>query len=129
MYNTHILKFPTCDSLRSDGSHLATFPGISWMCSTGSPSNRGFRTSAILPGRRFLRSTEQGLLLVPFFHTATMQNRAFSVVGLSLWNGLSLALRLFPRIVSNSFYAHLKTFILGLTGTKALLSSRLEGAL
>src|SRR6218665_3525442 len=79
-------------------------------------------TTMGIPGRRSLRSTEQGLVLVPFAHTATMQNRAFSVVGLSLWNGLSLALRLFPRIVSNSFYAHLKTFILGLTGTKALLS-------
>jgi len=31
------------------------------------------------------------------------QNRAFSVVGPSLWNGLSLALRLYPRILPNSF--------------------------
>src|SRR6218665_2746809 len=76
-----------------------------------------------------LRSTEQGLLLVPFAHTATMQNRAFSVVGPSLWNGLSLALRLFPGIVSNSFYAHLKTFLFGVLESGALLSSRLEGAL
>src|SRR6218665_983727 len=69
-----------------------------------------------IPGRHSLRSTEQGLLLVAFAHTATMQNRAFSVVGPSLWNVLSLALRLFPRIVSNSFYTHLKTFLFGRTG-------------
>jgi len=69
-----------------------------------------------IPGRRHLRSTEQGLILVPFAHTATMQNRACSVVGPLLWNGLSLALRLFPGIVSNSFYAHLKTFLFGRTG-------------
>jgi len=42
-------------------------------------------------------------LIVPFAHTATKQNRAFSVVDSSLWNGLSLALRLFLRIASNSF--------------------------
>src|SRR6218665_3412394 len=71
------------------------------------------RTTMGIPGRRSLRSTEQGLLLVPSAHTATMQNRAFSVVGPSLWSGVSLALRLFPRIVSNSFYAHLKTFLFG----------------
>src|SRR6218665_3554653 len=70
-------------------------------------------TTMGIPGHRSLRSTEQGLLLVPFAHTAIMQNRAFSVVGPSLWNGLSLALRLFPRIVSNSFYAYLKTFLFG----------------
>ena len=53
-----------------------------------------------------------GFLLVPFAHTAIMQNRAFSVVGPSLWNGLSL----YPRILSNSFYAHLKTFLFSRTG-------------
>src|SRR6218665_3148136 len=73
-------------------------------------------TTMGIPGRRSLRSTEQGLLLVPFAHTAIMQNRALSVVGPSLWNGLSLALRLFTRIASNSFYAHLKTFLFGRTG-------------
>ena len=73
-------------------------------------------TTMGIPGRRSLRSIGQGLLLVPFAHTAIMQNRAFSVVGPSLWNGLSMALQLFHRIVSNSFYAHLKTFLFGRTG-------------
>ena len=59
--------------------------------------------------RRSFRSTEQGALIIPFARTTTKQNRVFSLVGLSVWNWLlSLALRLFPRILSNSFYDHLK---------------------
>jgi len=57
------------------------------------------------PGRRSLRSTERGVLMVPFARTATKQNRAFTVVGPSLWNWLPLALRLHPRIHSESFYS------------------------
>src|SRR6218665_1360794 len=43
------------------------------------------------PGTRgcsSLRSSEQGLLFVPFARTSTTQARAFSVVGPSVWNGL-----------------------------------------
>ena len=61
------------------------------------------------PGRRSLRSAEGGTLMVPFARTATMQRRAFSVVGPSLWNGLPITLRLFPRTLSDTFYSHLKT--------------------
>src|SRR5688572_15352964 len=52
------------------------------------------------PGRRCLRSTERGVLIVPFARTATKQNRAFSVVGPSPFGA-----RLHPRIHSESFYA------------------------
>jgi len=34
-----------------------------------------------IPGRRSLRSTERGFLIVVFAHKTTKQNRAFSVVG------------------------------------------------
>ena len=68
------------------------------------------------PGRRSLRSTERGVLMVPFARTATKQNRAFSVVGPSLWNGLPLTLRLHPRIHSESFYTCLKTVLFSRTG-------------
>src|SRR6218665_1101596 len=44
----------------------------------------------------------------------------------SLWNGLSLVLRLFPRIVSNSFYAHLKLSFLAVLESGALLRSAIE---
>src|SRR5688572_9727860 len=51
-------------------------------------------------GSRSFRSSEQGLLLVAFAKTSTVQNCAFSVVGPSTWNGLPLELRLFPRTYS-----------------------------
>jgi len=51
-------------------------------------------------GSRSFRSSEQGLLLVAFAKTSTVQNCAFSVVGPSTWNGLPLELRLFPRAYS-----------------------------
>ena len=68
-------------------------------------------TTMGIPSRRSLRSAERGFLIVPFARTTTTkQNRSFSTDGPSLWNGLSLALRLYPWIPSNSFYANLKTF-------------------
>src|SRR6218665_4178857 len=61
-------------------------------------------TTMGIPGRRSLCSTERGFLIIPFAHTTTKQNRVFSVVGPSLWNGLSLALRLYPRVLSFFIY-------------------------
>ena len=54
-------------------------------------------TTLSVPGCHSLHSTEQGFVIVFFAHTTTNQNFTFSVVGPLLWNGLSLALRLFPR--------------------------------
>ena len=63
-------------------------------------------TSAV-SDRRSLRSTDQGLLLVPFARSAAKQRRAFSVV----WNGLPAELRLFPRSLVDTFCTHLKTWV------------------
>src|SRR6218665_1180193 len=66
------------------------------------------------PGTRgcsSLRSSEQGLLFVPFARTSTTQARAFSVVGPSVWNGLPLSQILLPRILSDTFYSSLKTLL------------------
>src|SRR6218665_3397328 len=52
---------------------------------------------------RSLRSSQQGLLLVPFARTSTKQIRAFSVVGPSTWNGLPSELRIFNRTTSPAF--------------------------
>jgi len=71
-------------------------------------------TTMRMPGLHSLHSNEQGFLIIPFAHTTTKQNHAFSVVDPLLWNGLSLTLLLFPRIVS--FYTHVKPFLFGLTG-------------
>ena len=57
-----------------------------------------------------LLATERGFLIVLFAHATIKQSPAISVAGLSLWNGLSLALGLFPRIVSNSFLRSAKNF-------------------
>src|SRR6218665_1023145 len=47
-----------------------------------------------------LRSSQQGLLLVPFAHTSTKQIRTFSVVDPSTWNNLPSELRIFNRTLS-----------------------------
>src|SRR5688572_26309897 len=47
--------------------------------------------------------TEKGVLLVSFARTATMKNRAFSVVGPVVWNTLPLDLRLHTETLSESF--------------------------
>src|SRR6218665_3959167 len=49
---------------------------------------------------RSFRSTQQGLLLVPFARTAANQIRAFSVVGPSTWNGLPSELRIYSPAIS-----------------------------
>lgn len=67
-------------------------------------------------GSRSLRSSAQGLLLVPFARTSTAQNRAFSVVGPSTWNSLPLELRLFPRTLSPLLFSHLKTVLFSRAG-------------
>src|SRR6218665_1649155 len=46
-----------------------------------------------LPGRRSLRSAEQGDLVVPRVRLATAQRRSFAVVGPSFWNALPSRLR------------------------------------
>ena len=51
------------------------------------------------------------LLGVQFARTASMQRRAFSVVGPTAWDDLPSFLRLSPRIHSSSFYTLLKTFL------------------
>ena len=80
-------------------------------------------------GSRSLRSSEQGLLLVPFARTSTMQNRAFSVGAprpgvASLW---SFALFLGPSLPRSLLT--LKLFFLAVLESGAPLSSFLEGAL
>src|SRR6218665_2270551 len=76
-------------------------------------------------GRSSLRSSEQGLLFVPFLRTSTTQSSAFSVVGPSVWNGLPLSQRLLLRILSDTFSSSPKLFSLAVQGSGPLLSSNL----
>ena len=48
--------------------------------------------------------------------TAAMQNRAFSVVGARVWNDLPQELPLFPRLCTDTFLGHLKTYLFVRTG-------------
>src|SRR6218665_2181795 len=65
---------------------------------------------------RSLRSSQQGLLLVPLDRKSTKQTRAFSVVGPSTWNGLPPELRIFNRTTSPAFFSHLKTALFDRAG-------------
>jgi len=65
---------------------------------------------------RSMRSSERGLLSVPFAHATTMQSRASSVVAPKVWNGLLPALHLIPRTLSDAFYNQLKTVLFDCAG-------------
>src|SRR6218665_859930 len=65
---------------------------------------------------RYLRSSERGLLSVPFARTTIMQSRACSVVAPMVWNSLPPALRLLPRTLSDTFYNQLKTVLFDRAG-------------
>ena len=65
-----------------------------------------------LPGRRSLRSAEQGDLVVPRVRLATAQRRSFAVVGPYFWNALPS--RLHSELLALSlplFRSHLKTIL------------------
>jgi len=62
-----------------------------------------------LPGRRALRSSVTGQLLVLRAKTATRQRHTFSIVGPSTWNGLPLEIRLLPKNNESAFCRLLKT--------------------
>jgi len=57
-----------------------------------------------------------GVLCVHVARNSTRQTLALSVVGPSVWNRLQLALRLFPMILSDTFYSSLKTALLAIQG-------------
>src|ERR1043165_6699794 len=80
-------------------------------------------------GRRSLRSTERGVLMVPFARTATKQNRAFSVVGPSLGTGSLWHCDCIPESTLNLSILASKLSFSAMLGSGALLSSNLEGAL
>jgi len=64
-----------------------------------------------IQGRHPQCFTEKGVLLVSFARTATMKNRAYSVVGPVVWNALPLDLRLHTETLSESFLNELKTVL------------------
>jgi len=62
------------------------------------------------------KAAERGVLVVPFARTASMQNRAFSVADPKVCNGITQELRLLPRLCTDTFLGHLRTYLFVRTG-------------
>src|SRR6218665_2039992 len=87
---------------------------IAWRCILGVAPvylSELFVLSSSCPGRRSLLSAFRGDYLIPYSYTAIKQNRAFSMAGPSIWNGLPFELRSLPGDFSSSFHSLLKTFL------------------
>ena len=111
----HICEFmrDTFIGFQSPHHILSRGSTIAWRCILGvAPAylSELLVFSSSCPGRQSLRSTSCVDYLIPCSYTATKQNRAFSVPGPSIWNGLPLKLRTLPRDLSSSFHSLLKTF-------------------
>src|SRR6218665_1591724 len=103
-----------------------------WRCLLGlAPFNLRVLCRPLLGAMSFrsLRSSQQGLLLVPFARTSTKQSRAFSVVGPSIWNGLPSQFRIFPKALSPAFFLNSRLLFLAVLESGVPLSSSLEEAL
>src|SRR6218665_2427020 len=102
-------------SLLSSGFHIGLFPwpGAAYLALLLFT----FVSSVVLSmSSRSLRSSQQGLLLVPFARTSAKQSRSFSVVGLSIWKELPSQLLIFPRALSPAFFSQLKTALFSRAG-------------
>src|SRR6218665_2215790 len=87
---------------------------IVWHCVLGNAPSyllELFILASACFGRRSLCSASKGDFLVPRARTATGQKRAFSIVGLSVWNCLQFEPRPLPLDLSSSFYQLLKTLL------------------
>src|SRR6218665_733847 len=113
-------KFGHISHYMRDVLHWLPFPqrisymiaSLVWRCFSGwAPS---YLRELCLPlsscsGRRALRSSAHGNLVVPFGRSATMQTCSFSVVGPKTWNGLPVHLRHHPNGACSQFHHLLKT--------------------
>ena len=118
----HIPKFGHVTAFMRDVLHWLPIPqrivyrlsALVWRCLLGSAPaylQELCRSTLDVQGRRALRSSTHGELLVPRARTALRQHRAFSVAGPMVWNGLPLTLRLTPRVHLDAFYSSLKTIL------------------
>src|SRR6218665_3358244 len=106
-------------SLLSSGFHNYRIVSMVWRCLLGLAPLYLRELCCPLQSAmssRSLRSSQQGLLQVPFARTSAKQSRAFTVVGPSIWNGLPSKLRIFPRALSPAFVSQLKTALFSRAG-------------
>src|SRR6218665_871511 len=102
-----------------------------WRCLIGSAPaylHEICRPASGISGCRALRSSTTDQILVPRATTSTKQRCAFPIVGLSIWNGLSLDMRLPLRNNANTFYKLLCVRLICIAEAElgALLSRFLE---
>jgi len=93
-----------------------------WRCLSGrAPSylRELCRPLSSCAGRRTLRSSVQGNLVVPFARSATMQTCSFSVVGPTTWNELPVDLRHLPNGACSQFHHLLKIVLLCLAWVRS----------
>src|SRR6218665_299848 len=120
----HWLPFPQRISYR--------IASLVWRClSSWAPSylRELCRPLSSCAGRRTLRPSALGHLVVPFARSATMQIRSFSVFGPKTWNGLPVDLRHLQNGACSQFHHLLKTVLSAWPGSGAPQSRYLEGAL
>src|SRR6218665_2140304 len=106
-------KFDRISPYMRDVLHWLPFPqrifyriaSLVWRCLSGwAPSFlRELCRPLSCAGRRTLRSSAHGNLVVPFARSAAMQTRSFSVVGPKTWNGLPVDLRHLPNGACSQF--------------------------
>jgi len=100
----HWLPFPQCIFYR--------IASLVWRCLSGwAPS---YLRELCLPlssraGRRTLRSSVHGSLVIPFTRSAAMKTSSFSGVGPATWSGLPIDLRHLPNGEFSHFHHLLKT--------------------
>src|SRR6218665_448435 len=115
-------KFDHISHYMQDVLHWLPFPqhisyriaSLVWRCLSGwAPSylRELCHPLSSCSGRRALRSSAHGNLVVPFARSATMQTRSFSVVGPKTWNGLPVDLRHLPNGASSQIHHLLKTVL------------------
>jgi len=100
---------PVCPSKRllvEDAISRCPQPPLTYLCDLYCPVS-------VLAARRVLRSAARGELLVPQAHLATVQQRAFSVVGPSAWNDIPVELRSLLMARPSQFHISLKSFFFG----------------
>src|SRR6218665_2967854 len=101
------------------------------MIKDASINNRILHTSCLRKSLLLKRSSQQGLLLVPFARTSTKQIRAFSVVGPARQPGTASLLNFafLTEPLQLRFFLTLRLLCLTVLVLGALLSSFLEEAL
>src|SRR5688572_15560886 len=117
----HFRKFDHVSSYMHDVLHWLPLPqriayrvlALVWRCLLGlAPAylRELCRSTQDVQGRRSLRSSVQGELLVPYARTSIWERHTFSVAGPSTWNGLPLHLCLLPKVLTHSIAISVKLY-------------------